>query len=56
MGAIFLEILMKHVSLFTSLKAKDDHLNEFLSSLGDPVIEDFDFPSGEYQVLCICSM
>ena len=32
------------------LQHKDDHLNEFLSSLGDPsspVIEDFDFTSGK---------
>ena len=37
---------------FISLQHKDDHLNEFLSSLGDPsspVIEDFDFTSGKYM-------
>lgn len=36
------------------LQNKDDHLNEFLSSLGDPsspVIEDFDFTSGKNEVL-----
>lgn len=51
--AIFRAILMKHVSLFIS-KDRDDHLNEFLSSLGDPsspVIEDFDFTSGKYQII-----
>lgn len=52
MRAILVAILMKHVRLFIS-QNKDDHLNEFLSSLGDPsspVIEDFDFTSGKNQV------
>lgn len=51
-GAIFRKILMRHVLLFISLQGKGDHLSEFLSSLGDSssssIIEDFDFPSGEY--------
>ena len=46
---------MRHVLLFISLQGKGDHLSEFLSSLGDSstssIIEDFDFPSGEYWVL-----
>lgn len=34
---------------FISLQHKDDHLNEFLSSLGDPSSPvDFDFTSGKY--------
>lgn len=51
MGAIFRKILMRHVLLFISLQGKGDHLSEFLSSLGSSsssIIEDFDFPSGEY--------
>ena len=51
MRGIFLAILIQHVPrCFISLQHKDDHLNEFLSSLGDPsspVIEDFDFTSGK---------
>lgn len=46
-------ILMKHVSLLiSSAKDKDDQFSEFLSSLASdppsPMLEDFNFTSGEF--------
>lgn len=49
-------ILMKHVSLLiSSAKDKDDQFSEFLSSLASdppsPMLEDFNFTSGEFLSL-----